>query len=448
MTGTETIQQSIPAGTTCSVPHTRQRRPLQHQRRVQRQCRFEPCIPLPCNVCRPRPRPSHTSTRPSHRPRPRPSHTATAPPPPTDTAVPTQPPTSTPVPTATPQPTNTPRPVRPPPRPVGPTNTPTPTPTPTLSPPVPHPNPGPTPHPTNTPLPTPTQVPLCADLARYDSRSTDDGGGSELVNPPSILKIDSLKVLMDGTECDNASVFIGGLLRTERYHIVLTTTDGLGFHAQCSARRSTGFTNLEGHRTYRYSFPLWACAGGYPHGTITATVVRAPLGNEVATKTYDVMVAPPPPSGVRSIVHEDGCQIEIVAGTPQVAAGRTPDGGAYAVQTTMYMGVPLSTVVMTGLSKQLPKQYCMVGGIETSAASRPQGDAVHTVVLTRTGTNTRSTRAERTCGYDSVSCGWRLLTARSILFDVTAGDRFDLSSTHEITFGSHSIELETSTFTR
>ena len=95
-------------------------------------------------------------------------------------------------------------------------------------PPVPHPNPGPTPHPTNTPLPTPTQVPLCADLARYDSRWTDDGGGSELVNPPSILKIDSLKVLMDGTECDNASVFIGGLLRTERYHIVLTTTDGLG----------------------------------------------------------------------------------------------------------------------------------------------------------------------------------------------------------------------------
>ena len=304
-------------------------------------------------------------------------------------------------------------------------------------PPVPHPNPGPTPHPTNTPLPTPTQVPLCADLARYDSRSTDDGGGSELVNPPSILKIDSLKVLMDGTECDNASVFIGGLLRTERYHIVLTTTDGLGFHAQCSARRSTGFTNLEGHRTYRYSFPLWACAGGYPHGTITATVVRAPLGNEVATKTYDVMVAPPPPSGVQSIVHEDGCQIEIVAGTPQVAAGRTPDGGAYAVQTTMYMGVPLSTVVMSGLSKQLPKQYCMVGGIETSAVPSPS---------TPSYSPERAPTRGDSCGEDSMNR--RLLTARSILFDVTAGDRFDLSSTHEITFGSHSIELETSTFTR
>ncbi len=160
-----------------------------------------------------------------------------------------------------------------------------------------------------------------------------------------------------------------------------------------------------------FSFPLIAC-GHYKFGEITATVSQAPLHEVVATKTVEVMVAPePPPMEISSYLHDDECYLGTPLGTRGAAGGWMEDGGAYSVGTTIYLGIPPSSIAL-GILWANADQFCMVGAVEKSASSRAEGDGLHTIVLTKTQADgaigqTQSISVEWVCTCREGLCGNR-----------------------------------------
>ena len=373
-----------------------------------------------------------------------------------------RPPTTVP-PTAVPPTPIPPTPVPPtpiPPTPVPPTRTPKPPPTNTLAPsPVPTNTPRPggggtnptntlTPTSTNTPVPPPTAttIPLCG-TAGHGNRGRSIGGGGEVVDPPPVVKIGGLKPLMERQGCVDANVSVSGLDRNKRYYISLTTERGLGFSNQC-AQRNIGFPNLTGHRTYKFYFPLIAC-GSWEFGTVTAQVRESPSGDLLAEKTAEVMVEPAPPV-MGSLSYEHGnCALGTLFGTPSTSGGWLRNGAAYSATTALFVGFPSLSVPTSMVHGNITTLYCVAGAFEASAASRPEGDGIHTVSVTMTMNDgeTRWINRVQTCTYRGGTC-WsmsRVFTNGYHTAVVGGRDRFDLVGNHRITLGNETITLKTST---
>ena len=93
--------------------------------------------------------------------------------------------------------------------------------------------------------------------------------------------------------------------------------------------------------------------------------------------------------------------------------------------------------------------YCVVGALKTSAASRPEGDGIHTVSVTMTMKDgeTRWINGVQTCTYRGGTC-WsmpRVFTNGYHTAVVGVRDRFDLVGNHRITLGNETITFKTST---
>ena len=253
---------------------------------------------------------------------------------------------------------------------------------------------------------------------------------------------------MQREECINASVFIGGLNPTKRYHISLVGERGLGFSDRC-VQRNTGFTDLTGHRIYRFSFPLIAC-GPSEFGTITANVREALSGELVATKTTEVMVAPAPPMMeiASYTLGDDGCNLGIPFGEPSSAGGWTENGAAYSATTALFLGTPVVSLFATIAQGGSTGLFCVVGALERTVSSRQEGEAIHTISVTMTKKNgdTRWVNRVQTCTYSGLTC-WSLnntFTNKSLLGKIKRGDRFDLAGNHRITSGDDTISFSTS----